>query len=295
MKAFVALALAAAAAGAAHAGDVTVIRQQSIIAADWSYYILVGSDQPITDVRSGERVTFKVPAGPAALVIHCPGPVAGLYEESRLDYTFADTPAYFVIEPAPHCARIQALDARQAGTYLARSRERSVRLMEYEKPTEPPKVAKGAAPAVAVSTPVAAAPAIAAAPASPAVAASRDAIAAATAAWIDAFNSREPARLSALYDADAVLLDLDARSPVSGGGAIAQHYAGATKRPTARMALGERTIRLLGETAIDSGTATIFEMREGSATMTPVRYSLTYRNRGGKWLIVDHHLSPAPR
>lgn len=280
MKAFVALALAAA--GAAHAGDVTVIRQQSIIAADWSYYILVGSDQPITDVRSGERVTFKVPAGPAALVIHCPGPVAGLYEESRLDYTFADTPAYFVIEPAPHCARIQALDARQAGGYLARSRERSVRLMEYEKPTEPPKVAKGAAPAAAVS------------PAG-AGSAPRDAIAAATAAWIEAFNTRDAARLSALYDSDAILLDLDARSPVSGSAAIAQHYAGVSKRPTARVALGERAIRLLGETAIDSGTATIFEMREGSATTTPVRYSLTYRNRGGKWLIVDHHLSPAPR
>ncbi|HET7668896.1 MAG TPA: SgcJ/EcaC family oxidoreductase [Burkholderiales bacterium] len=282
MKAFVPLALVAA-AGAVHAADVTVIRQASIISADWSYYILVGSDQPITDLRSGERATFKVPNGPAALVVHCPGPLAGHYEESRLDYVFGDAPAWFVIEPAPHCVKIQALDARQAGTHLARSRERSVRLMEYEKPIEPPKVAKGAAPAVA------------AAPPSPAVAASRDAIAAATAAWVDAFNSREPARLSALYDADAVLLDLDTRSPVSGSGAIARHYAGATQRPTARVALGERSIRLLGETAIDSGTATIFEMRDGNATTTPVRYSLTYRNHGGKWLIVDHHLSPAPR
>lgn len=289
MKALVSLALAGA-AGVVHAADVTVIRQPSIISADWSYYILVGSDQPITDVRSGERATFKVPNGPAALVIHCPGPVAGHYEESRLDYVFGDAPAFFAIEPAPHCVKIQALDARQAGTYLARSRERSVRLMEYEKPVEPPKVAKGA-----VSATVAAAPAVAAPPPSPAAGASRDAIAAATAAWVDAFNSREPARLSALYDADAVLLDLDTRSPVSGSGAIARHYAGATKRPTARVALGERSIRLLGETAIDSGTATIFEMRDGNATTTPVRYSLTYRNHGGKWLIVDHQLSPAPR
>ena len=294
MKPLIALALLAA-TGVVHAGDVTVIRQQSIIAEEWSYYILVGSDQPITDVRSGERATFKVPNGPASLVIHCPGPLARRYEESRLDYVFGDAPAFFVIEPAPHCVKIQALDARQASSYVARSRARAVRLMDYEKPAEPPKVAKGAAPAVSPAPAIATAPAVAAPPPSPAVAASREAIAAATAAWVDAFNSREPARLSALYDSEAVLLDLDSRSPVSGGGAIAQHYAGAAKRPTARLALGERSIRLLGETAIDSGTATIFEMRDGSATTTPVRYSLTYRNRGGKWLIVDHQLSPAPR
>lgn len=294
MKVLIPLALIAV-AGAAHAGDVTVIRPRSIIAEEWSYYILVGSEQPITDVRSGERVTFKVASGPASFVVHCPAVASGYYEESSLAYVFGDTPAYFVIEPAPHCVRIQAMDARQASPYLARSRERAVRLMEYEKPVEPPKVAKGTAPAVSPAPTVAAAAAVAAPPASPAVAASREAIAAATAAWVDAFNSREPARLSALYDSEAVLLDLDSRSPVSGGGAIAQHYAGAAKRPTARLALGERSIRLLGETAIDSGTATIFEMRDGSATTTPVRYSVTYRNRGGRWLIVDHQLSPAPR
>jgi uncharacterized protein (TIGR02246 family) len=276
MKALLSCALIAA-AGAVHAGEVTVIRPRSIIAEEWSYYILVGSEQPITDVRSGERVTFKVPAGAGALVIHCPGAVAGLYEESRLDYAFRDAPAYFVIEPAPHCARIQALDARQASAHIARTHERALRPLDYEKPTAPVRLAKGAAPA------------------SPAVAASREAIEAASAAWVEAFNSRDAARLSALYDADAVVLDLDARSPVSGSAAIAQHYASASKRPTARFALGERSIRLMGESAIDSGTATVFEMREGNATTTPVRYSLTYRNRGGKWLIVDHHLSPAPR
>lgn len=288
MKALVSLTLLAGAA-AVHAGDVTVIRPRSIIAEEWSYYILVGGERPITDLRSGEHVTFKVPAGPATFVVHCPTAM-GRYEESRLDYVFRDTPAHFVIEPAPHCVRIEAVDGRRGAAQKARTHERAVRSIDYETPTEPPKLATGPSSA---PTAVAAAPAVtAAAPMAPA---SREAISAATAAWVEAFNGRDPARLASLYDTDAVLLDLDARSPVSGSAAISQHYAGAAKRPTARLALGERSIRLLGETAIDSGTATIFEMRDGSATTTPVRYSVTYRNRGGKWLIVDHQLSPAPR
>jgi len=48
-----------------------------------------------------------------------------------------------------------------------------------------------------------------------------------------------------------------------------------------------------GDTAIDSGTLTYFEMRDGNATTSPGRYSLTYQKRGGKWLIVDHHTSAA--
>ena len=283
MKALLPLALLAATL--AHAGDVTVIRPRSIIAEEWSYYILVGGEQPLADVRSGEHVTFKVPAGPAAFVVHCPT-ATGRYEESRLDYVFRDAPAYFVIEPAPHCVRIEAVDARRGAAQKARTHERALRPIDYERPTQPPKLANAPDPAPAVA---------AAAPAVPAPVGARDAISAATAAWVEAFNSRDPARMSGLYDTDAVLLDLDARQPVSGSAAIARHLADAPKRPTARVALGERSIRLLGETAIDSGTATVFEMRDGNATTTPVRYSLTYRNRGGKWLIVDHHLSPAPR
>ena len=270
------LALALAIAmNSAYAGDVTVIRPSSLISDDWNFYILLGGGQPVTDLKSGEHATFKVPAGTQALVVHCPRVQVGTYDESRLDYTFRDSPAFFLIEPQPHCARIEAVDAKRAASAMARTRVRPAsRAVDYDRPRE---VAKGAeAPAPTASAP-------------------KDTIAAATTAWVDAFNSRDAGRLSALYDSEAVLLDLDTRSPVSGSAAIAQHYAGVSKRPTARVALGERSIRVLGETAIDSGTATVFEMRDGNATTTPVRYSVTYRNRGGKWLIVDHQLSPAPR
>ena len=33
----------------------------------------------------------------------------------------------------------------------------------------------------------------------------------------------------------------------------------------------------------------------GEATVTPARYTLVYRQRGGKWVIVDHQTTPAAR
>jgi hypothetical protein len=77
--------------------------------------------------------------------------------------------------------------------------------------------------------------------------------------------------------------------------AISEYYKAAAQRPTQRVALGERSIRMYGDTAIDSGTYNFFEMRDGNATLTPARYTLVYRQRGGKWLIVDHQSAPASR
>ena len=125
--------------------------------------------------------------------------------------------------------------------------------------------------------------------------AAKDQVVAATAAWVDAFNSRDPARVAALYDAEAILTDASEPRPRVGSAEIAEYYRKAAQRPTQRVALGERNLRLLGDTAIDSGTLTYFEMRDGNATTTPGRYSLTYQKRGGKWLIVDHQSSAAPR
>ena len=114
-----------------------------------------------------------------------------------------------------------------------------------------------------------------------------------TAAWAEAFNSRDPARMSALYDSEAVLTDAAESKPRIGTAAIGDYYRNLAKRSTQRVALGERSVRLLGDTAIDSGTLTYFEMRDGNATTVPGRYSFTYQQRGGKWLIIDHQTSVA--
>ena len=259
------------------AGEVTVMRpKSSIIAEEWEYYVMVGG-KPVSDLRSGERVTIQVPSGTRSLAIHCPK-VMGGYEESRIDYDFDANPrAYLTLDTTRDCVDIRALDAGAASSLVRTTVPRTNRRVEYD------------AGKVEAASPDQAAPAVLAAV--PADTPARDQVASATSAWIDAFNSRDAARVASLYDADAVLFDAGQSKSMSGAAAIADYYKANARRSTQRAALGERTIRLFGDTAIDSGTLTLFEMRDGQATTTPGRYSLTYRNRGGKWLIVDHQVS----
>jgi hypothetical protein len=68
--------------------------------------------------------------------------------------------------------------------------------------------------------------------------------------------------------------------------AIADYFKDAGKTPEARVALGEQHIRVYGDVAINTGYYTL---------MSPARFTFVYRNRNGKWLIVDHHSSRVPR
>jgi len=276
------VAMLAAAAASAMAAEVTVIRPKSIIAEEWPFYILVGNQQtPVADLESGERVTFQVPPEVRSIVIQCPKVSALGYDESRVDYDFkSNARAFFVISPSPDCVSIEALDARAAAPHVSATRNRLAgRRMDYEVGKAPESIAMAAtAAALAKPTPVTSGP--------------QQQVSAATAAWADAFNSRDAARLSSLYEAQATLNDSAEKAPRVGATAIADYYAAAVKRRAQRVALGEHSVRLLGDSvAIDSGTLTYFDMRDGNATTTPGRYSLTYENRGGKWLIVDHHTS----
>jgi len=272
-----------AAAGAAVASEVTVFRPTAFIAQEWAYYILVG-ERVITDLNSGERVTLQVPAETRTLVVHCPKAMGG-YEASRIDYDFKANPAaYFVLTARPECVNIQPVDAKAAASLMRQTRERAARPLAYDPAPRATELAPASAPAVPVAS---AASNPAAGPAA--------SVAAATAAWVDAFNSRDPARISALYDAEAVLSDTTESKPRIGAAAIADYYRSASQRPTQRVALGERNIRVFGDTAIDSGTYNFFEMRDGQATLIPARYTLVYRNRGGRWLIVDHQSASASR
>jgi uncharacterized protein (TIGR02246 family) len=281
MRRLLAVMLAAGAA-CASAAEVTVIRSKSIIAEEWPVYILVGNQtRPVADLESGERVTFQVPAEVRSIVIHCPKVNAIGYDESRVDYDFkANARAFFVISPSPDCVSIDALDARGAAPHMSATRNRLAgRRIDYEAPQAAASVAM-AATAASLAKPVAAA------------AGPQQQVAAATAAWAEAFNSRDALGLSSLYEAQATLNDGAEKAPRIGATAIADYYAAAVKRKAQRVALGERSIRLLGDSvAIDTGTLTYFDMRDGNATTTPGRYSLTYQKVGGKWLIVDHQTS----
>jgi uncharacterized protein (TIGR02246 family) len=277
------LVLLATWAASSAAAEVTIFRPTAFIATEWSYYVML-DDQPITDVRSGERVTFQIPPGARSLAIHCPKAGGTSYAEKRIEHDFRTSePAFFALTARSNCVAVEKLDAKAAGAYMRRTNLRlASRPIDYEKHP----VDRDEPVAVSAVTP----------PATPAsIAAEKDAIAAATNAWVEAFNSRDPGRISALYDAEAVLTDASEPRARVGAAEIAEYYKKAAQRPTQRVALGERNLRLLGDTAIDSGTLTYFEMRDGNATTTPGRYSLTYHRRGGKWMIVDQQLSTTPR
>lgn len=266
------LVLCAAPALGQPAAEVTLIRPTAFIGAESTYYIVV-DENPLFDIESREHVRFRIAPGQRSLAVRCPKAMSYYYAETRIQHEFkAGQPAFFVISPKFDCVTIEAVDVREAAKQVANTTPRPAgRPVAY---TEGRVAARAA-----VET---------------AEAPRAEQIAAATAAWIEAFNSRDGARISALYDTDAILTDASETRPRIGAPAIAEYYKSVAQRPTQRVALGERRIRLYGETAIDSGTLTYFEMREGTAVTTSGRYSLTYRNRGGKWLIVDQQSSLAP-
>ena len=123
-------------------------------------------------------------------------------------------------------------------------------------------------------------------------------VAAATQAWIAAMNSHDPERVVALYDAEAVLWGT--RSPtLRDNPATVRDYFNllSTVPPDYRGVLGEQRIRVYGDTAINTGTYTfIGPARDaaGKPISRPARFSFVYRNRDGRWLIVDHHSSAVP-
>jgi uncharacterized protein (TIGR02246 family) len=119
-------------------------------------------------------------------------------------------------------------------------------------------------------------------------------VAAATQAWVAAYDSRDPARITALYDPETVFWGTSAKTVSASPGAIAEYFKDAGKRPNARVTLGEQHIRVYGDVAVNTGAYTFSDVRDGQNVTTPARYTFVYRHRDGKWWIVDHHSSRVP-
>lgn len=122
----------------------------------------------------------------------------------------------------------------------------------------------------------------------------KDQIAAATAAWVVAYNSRDPACITVLYDQEAVFWGTSAKTVSTNPAAIAEYFKDAKKRPDARVTLGEQHIRVYGDVAISTDYYTFTDIRDGKNVANAARDTFVYRYRDGKWLIVDHHSSRVP-
>lgn len=121
---------------------------------------------------------------------------------------------------------------------------------------------------------------------------------AATQAWVDAFNTRDPEQVLALYAADAVFWGTVSPTLRDTPEEIRDYFKSMPERPESRVSLGERRVRVFGSVALSTGLYTFTDVRDGERVAHASRFSFAYRKTpDGRWLIVDHHSSavPAPR
>lgn len=58
--------------------------------------------------------------------------------------------------------------------------------------------------------------------------------------------------------------------------------------------INERSIRIYGDVAIDSGIYTFTISKDGKEDKVGARYTFVYRNKGDDWRIIEHHSSKLP-
>lgn len=121
------------------------------------------------------------------------------------------------------------------------------------------------------------------------------ALTAATAKWAEAFTDDTPERLLALYDQEAVLWGTFSPKRRDNPKAIRNYFVDVfAALPGHKVSFGHQLIRVYGDTAINTGDYTFSYIRDGEIKTVPARYSFTYFDRGGQWMIVDHHSSAMP-
>jgi uncharacterized protein (TIGR02246 family) len=115
-------------------------------------------------------------------------------------------------------------------------------------------------------------------------------------AWIDAANSHNPERVVALYDPEAVSWGTGSPTLRDSPASVREYFFKTlpTFPPEFKVLLGKQRIRVFGDIAINTGTYSFSNVRDGKLTNRPARFSFVYRNRDGRWLIVDHHSSAVP-
>jgi len=117
-------------------------------------------------------------------------------------------------------------------------------------------------------------------------------VAAATAEWIATFNTRDAARICALYAPDAILWGTVSQTIRTTPQEILEYFEeSSAKRPKLRMFLGEYHVRLYGDIATNSGFYTSRNPVDGKEVVIPMRFTFTYRREGERWMIVNHHSS----
>ncbi len=109
-------------------------------------------------------------------------------------------------------------------------------------------------------------------------------------AWTEAFNTREPARVAALYAEDASLHGTSQARLRVGMAEIRTYFRGA-----ASVEVGERHfVRLSGTSLLSVGHYRFLKVQDGGEIVAPARFTFIFQRREGSWKIVHHHSSAEP-
>lgn len=118
----------------------------------------------------------------------------------------------------------------------------------------------------------------------------------ALAAWVEAFNSRDPKRIVTLYAPAAVFWGTTAQTIATTPAQVWDYFKDSGQRPAVRVSIDSTHARTFGDIAVLSGAYTFADVRDGErSNVRPARYTIVFQRIGGAWLIVDHHSSRVPQ
>ncbi|MEH2481549.1 uncharacterized protein (TIGR02246 family) [Nitrobacteraceae bacterium AZCC 2146] len=113
--------------------------------------------------------------------------------------------------------------------------------------------------------------------------------------WNASLATLDPAKVTANYASDAVLLPTVSNTPRTDSAAIQDYFVHfLEKHPQGK--IDSRTVRIGCNTASDVGTYTftLSGNAPGEKQIVKARYSYVYVYRDKKWLIAHHHSSAMP-
>jgi uncharacterized protein (TIGR02246 family) len=109
--------------------------------------------------------------------------------------------------------------------------------------------------------------------------------------WEQAFNTRDPAPVVALYAEDAKLFGTSQAKLYLGLDQVRTYFRG---RSTVK--LGEQTLdQLSDDTVLSVGHYVFTREQDGQPVSNPARFTFVLTCRDGAWRILHHHSSAQPK
>lgn len=112
--------------------------------------------------------------------------------------------------------------------------------------------------------------------------------------WSAAVESRDVNKIMALYDKHAVMISTFVQNPMTTRADITAYFKRVVSNPDVKVMIEDAHPRIFGTTGVISGRYTLSYTQDGEPVTIPARFSFTYVQENGKWMIVDQHSSRVP-